>query len=641
MKRLLLGLLMLFTSVGLFACDQRFEPIDYKEVDTLGQFENYSQIQDYLDTFYEDLGYYRNTDEVGTSFTTTAMAMTTTAMMNTPEASMQDQEKSYSETNDQVAGVRESDRFLTDGDFIYILRDNEFVIIDPANLEIMDSYQYSDGWLSGMYKYGQFIVLIGSEYHYEWIDRPVTTSIDDASEESKDAPYYYGYMRYNYGTRVLVLDISDKENIEKSKELYFEGSSLIDSRMIGDDCFLILNNYASNFGYDDDSSFIPTYLDSAESDELITLPARNIYYMPNNLQSCSFLLLASFEIDSDEPAQVDAYLGSSYQIYMSLDNLYAIVYRNSINQETGYYQYQTFVLRFAIDDGKLVYEAMGSVAGSPLNQFSMDEYDGYFRIATTNTTYSQEGFTIDNALYIYDATSKGALEPVSVLPGLGKPGERIFAARFMGDQALIVTFVQTDPLYNIDLSDPENPQVIGELYEEGVSDYLHPIDEGLSLGVGRQAVTESGFTYFTGVKVALYDISEDDPINLETYLVEGEYSYSPVTYDHKAFVSYQLPDADYMLVAIPVYEWFNQFYRSSQSVYVFKVHFAGDLEYLTKLTHMPSEPVGPDNEYYYGYYDSIERTLMIENMIFTVSYSRIQKYDMDMDFTLVDSLVFE
>lgn len=659
MKRLLIGTFLLLMSAGLFACEARFTPIDYQEVESIGQFENYNQIRDYLDRFYEDRNVSRElTGSVDFLMTTTA-AMATMTTQNSPQAEADQAEKSYSESNDQVEGVKEADRILTDGDTIYIMTSQALLIVDPDTLTVVDSFRYiTDGYLLGMYKYQNYIVLLGSEYHYEWTDAPTTRPADttvpttitptgsvdgDEAEPETSIPYsyYVGYMRYRSGTRVMVLDISDKTDIVKTKELYFEGSSITDSRMIDNHVYLVMNNYAANFGYDAEAnSFIPAYYDSTSMDEIETMPARDIYYMPNNYQSWSFLQLASFAVDDDEAADVKAYLGSTYDIYMSLDNLYAIVNRYSINDVSGFYEYETFVIRFAVEDGQLVYQATGTVPGSPLNQFSMDEYDGIFRIATTDTKYSDTGFTIANALYLFDATSTDTMEQIGSLTGLGKPGERIFAARFSGTQALIVTFVQTDPLYKIDLSDPEHPEVVGELYEEGVSDYLHPLTEDLSLGVGRQAETVDGFTRFTGVKVALYDISADDPVNLETYLVEGEYSYSPVQYDHKAFVSYERDGDDFAYVAIPVYEWNQQYYQSSQSVYVFKAHYVGDLEYLTKLTHMSPTETEPDH-YYYSYYDSIERTLMIDNMIFTVSYSRIQKYDMDQDFVLVDSLVFE
>ncbi|MDC7243599.1 MAG: beta-propeller domain-containing protein, partial [Sphaerochaetaceae bacterium] len=172
--------------------------------------------------------------------------------------------------------------------------------------------------------------------------------------------------------------------------------------------------------------------------------------------------------------------------------------------------------------------------------------------------------------------------------------------------------------------------VVGELEEEGVSDYLHVITDDLLLGVGRQAETTAEWTSFTGVKVALYDTSGDDPVNLETYLVEGEYSYTNVIYDHKAFLSFTPTDADFTYVGIPVYEYYEDYYGFSQSLYLFKVYHSGDLELVTKLTHMETEDSGG-----YQYFDSIERAVIIENYVYTVSYSSIQMFDMNSEFSLL------
>jgi len=629
MKKLLIAFFALFVIVGLSACDQAttYEPLDYKEVEDVGNFENYAQLKDYLDQFYTENDSYR-TDYYFDSVAEGAMT-TTVATSAIPAYGAND--KSYSETNNQVEGVYEADRILTDGYFIYVLTSNQFVIVNADDMTITDTFQMDDNYVYGMYRYGNKIVLLSQEYHYIYDDSVSTKT-------GADGIYWdYYYVRFTYGARITVLDVTDRSDIQVSRSLYFEGSYLSESRMIDGYVYLVMNNYASNYGYNEDT-FVPEYLDSTVSDELIQLPAQNIFYMPNNYLSFGYLMLVSFSVDDSEPADVNAYLGSCYQIFMSQDNLYTIVYRYWYDEALMFYSYETMIIRFAIEDHKLVYKAIGSVDGQPLNQFSMDEYDGYFRIATTGYEYTETTWKITNKVSIFDATTEGTIEPVSELTGLGKPNERIYAVRFSGDFGYVVTFVNTDPLYKLDLSDPDNPAILGELYEEGVSDYLHEISDNLLLGVGRQAVTEGDWTHFTGVKVSLYDITGDDPINLETYLVEGEYSYSPVTYDHKAFTSYEPTGADFMYVAIPVYEYYADYWNSAQNVYVFKVMYSGDLEMLTKLTNMPDQE---SQEYYYWYYDSIERTVMIDNMIYTVSYSQIQKYDMDSDFAFVARTVFD
>ena len=201
---------------------------------------------------------------------------------------------------------------------------------------------------------------------------------------------------------------------------------------------------------------------------MITLPANRIFFMPDDGQSFSYLELVSFDVTDNKDINIKAYLGSSYQIYMSQNNLYTVVYRWNWDEDSRAGEYFTYVIRFEIIDHELTYKAIGKIDGYPLNQFSMDEYEGVFRIA--NTSYNYE-------FYLLDATSEDTMTQISVLEGLGKPGERIYAVRYTNETAYVVTFVNTDPLYKLDLSDPENPEIVGELYEEGVSDYLHNISD--------------------------------------------------------------------------------------------------------------------------------------------------------------------
>ena len=621
MRKLLSLLLFTLLSVTLFACTEQpnsILPIN----DEVGQFSDYDQLEQYLASFYEkrnnDYYYYRNVDSAlesdGPAMTT---MMTTTTMANPSSPSDEQSDPDYSKTNNQVDGVIEMDRVLTDGYYLYLVSEFKFTIVDAETLEIVYAYETDTNYLQGLYVYNDTVVVIGNEYSYE-----------DVSPEIYD--YYY---RYSYGVRVNVFNISDMENVTLSKTLYFENSYLVNSRMIEGQLYLIMDNYTINYGYLEDS-FVPKYIDSTISDDFTLIPADHIFFMPNDYERFGYLLLASVDVETDEAADVKAYLGSSYQIYMSLQNLYTIVYRYNYDVETETYTHETFILRFEIVEGKLVYQAMGKVSGSPLNQFSMDEYDGVFRIATTGYEYTATDWIVSNQLYLLDATTSGEMDLISTLSGLGKPGERIYAVRFSNEIAYVVTFVQTDPLYKLDLSDPTHPEILGELYEEGVSDYLHEIGPNLMVGIGRQAKTENGFTFFTGVKISLYDTSGNTPLTLETYLVEGTYSYTNVMWDHKAFVSFTPENADYTIIAVPIYEYFNHYYQYSQSMYVFKVYHSGDLELVSKLTHFDEE----DQNYWY--FDSIDRAVIINQYVYTISYTKIQMYDMLNGFEIVHSLEY-
>lgn len=586
-------------------------PHELPEATNVANFADYDQLLAYLSDFYDETesGTFRfkNYPFVGLFATETMMDGAT---VNETTTGMGD--RTHSEVNSQVEGVLEYDTVLTDGYHIYFTNWQHFFILDADTLEVEFDMTPENGYFTGMFLDGDRLVLLGSEYRYE-----ETKAEDDA---------YYWY-HYSYGVRIWVFDVADvsaETDPVLVKELYFDNSWLADARMVDGYVYLVMNNYVINYGFTEDS-FVPVYRDSTVGTEDILLPADHIYAMPNDNESFNYLLLASFSATDGEAARVDAYLGSSYQIYMSRNNLYSVVYRYWYDEATGNYDYNTYVIRFALaTDHTLVYQAIGIVEGSPLNQFSMDEHDGYFRIATTGYEYTPTSWTITNTLYVLDATSLDVMNLVGLLPNLGKPNERIYSCRFDGNEAFVVTFIQTDPMYWIDLSDPASPYVIDELYEEGVSDYLHIISDDLKLGIGRMAETVDGWTRFTGVKVELYQTAGTELVSLGSYLAEGQYSYTNVSWDHKAFMSYQPEGADFVYVSVPIYEYYENWSSSSQNLYVFKVYFSGTLEMVAKLSHMdPEISTG-----YYWYWDSIQRSLIIGSRIYTVSDSKIQMYDM-------------
>lgn len=632
MKKIIMLFIALFSSIVIISCSQKTTTEKIAPTgDNVGAFSSYEQLKDYLGEFYElnNNRYYMFGD---------AALESGAPEVNAPTDDSVDfgdqEERDHSTSNDQVEGVNEADTIITDGYFIYIVSGNKFFMIDAETLEITYTYEYLDGYFSGLYLHEDKVVLLGSYYAY--LDMPTsddsnTEPADDSGEDNDYYIYPIYYYRYVYGTMITVLDVSDSSNVEVVRELKFDSSYLTTSRMIDGYLYLVLNNYSIRYYYDEET-FIPKYYDSVVSDEMIDLPASSIYFIPNNAEEFSYLMLASFDVTDNDEAKVKAYLGSTYQTYMSADNLYATVYKYQYIEQTNTYENYVFILRFELEDHELSYKALGQVDGSPLNQFSMDEYDGVFRIAVTGYEYTNQETIITNTLYLLDATSDDEMTEISKLTGLGKPGERIYAVRFSEENAYVVTFVSVDPLYKLDLSDPENPEILGEWYEDGVSDYLHEITDNLMIGVGRQAETDKyGWTNFTGVKISLYETSADTVVNLETYFVEGEYSYSSVGWNHKAFIYFTPEGEDFTYIGIPISVYSENYYRYSQMMYVFKVHHSGDLELVAQLQH--TDEVN-------NYFDTIEKAVMIENYIYTLSYSQIQVFNMDDEFNFVDSVVF-
>lgn len=588
---------------------------DLPNVEDVDNFSSYDDLKAYLETIYEEtgLGDYRMKN-YSVMYAMTEDSVNSQLEGNTATGG---NDRDHSETNNQVEGVEEYDTVQTDGYHIYLASWSHFYILNADTLAIEYEYTVENGNMTGLFLEGDHVVLLGYESTYE---------------ESKRGEDYYYYYHYTYGVTVTVFDVSEvSDTVDPTieKEMFFDNSYLTDARMINGYVYLVMNNYMINYGFDGDA-FVPIYRDSTVSTDDITLPAENIYVMPNDNMTINYLLIASFNVEDSEPAQVDAYIGSTYEIYMSLFNLYTVMYRYYYDTVTNFYDYSTYVLRFQIaPDHTLKYQAMGIIQGSPLNQFSMDEYQGYFRIATTGYEYSPTVWNVTNSVFILSATSTGEMEKAGELTGLGKPLEHIYSCRFDGNYGYVVTFYTTDPMYKLDLSNPHDPKIEDELFEEGVSDYLHLIGDDLILGVGREAATVSGMTRFVGVKIELY--RKEGMVSIEKYIAEGEYSYTNVAWDHKTFMSYTPEDADFTYVTVPVSEYYGNWSQCSQNLYVFKVYFSGDLELVTKLSHIDEE----DQQSNYWYYDSIDRSIIIGTHIYTISNAKIEMFDMANEFEFV------
>ncbi|MEK6872367.1 MAG: beta-propeller domain-containing protein, partial [Nanoarchaeota archaeon] len=278
----------------------------------------------------------------------------------------------------------------------------------------------------------------------------------------------------------------------------------------------------------------------------------------------------------------------------------------------------TIIHRIEIDDGEINHQAQGEVPGVPLNQFSMDEYNGFLRIATT--TGQSWSIASLNHLYILDEDLKiaGSVEDLA-------QGERIYATRFLGDKAYMVTFRQVDPLYAIDVTDPENPFVVGYLKITGYSSYLHPYDKDHIIGVGMEASQEGRVQ---GLKIALFDITDmENPKQLSSFDFTQlnpniqSYSYSEALNDHKAF----LFSKEKELLIIPInynaYDTknYNQI-ENWQGAYVFKINLQDGIKPQGKISH------NEDNQ---DWQHMIRRSLYIDDTLYTISLQKIRANALD------------
>ena len=242
-------------------------------------------------------------------------------------------------------------------------------------------------------------------------------------------------------------------------------------------------------------------------------------FRPASHSGIDLLTVLTIDMSKGLPAvDSDAMMAGGQTVYASPQALYVATPSDE----------RTLLHKFAASEPDATsYRASGQVEGTLLNQFSLSEHDGVLRAATT-VGAGPEGESRVTTL----AERSGALVQLGQVGGLGK-GERIYAVRFLGDVGYVVTFRQVDPLYTLDLSDVRNPRMVGELKIRGYSAYLHPLGDGLLLGVGQDA-SERGTTL--GTQVSLFDVSKPArPARLHAWNVPGGAS-SEAEWDHHAFL---------------------------------------------------------------------------------------------------------
>ncbi len=260
----------------------------------------------------------------------------------------------------------------------------------------------------------------------------------------------------------------------------------------------------------------------------------------------------------------------------------------------------TLVHAFSLSGTSADYEASGEVAGWLLNQFSMSALDGNLRVATTENADDFGSASSSSVRVLHRDGSK--LVESGAVTGLGK-GERIFAVRFVGPLAYVVTFRQTDPLYVIDLNDATHPVQVGELKIPGYSAYLHPIDDGFLLGIG-QAASDNGMTQ--GTKLSLFDV-RDPAAPKELAKLDLANGYSQAEYDAHAFLWW--PETRQVVVPIMDYSMNN----AGSAAEVIAVG-TDSLSAQGRVTPEPNMNGGAQ----------IVRSLVVSGELVTVSYTGVQ-----------------
>jgi inhibitor of cysteine peptidase len=538
------------------------------------------------------------------------------------EKSSSESANDVSETNVQVQGVDEADIIKSDGKHIYQAEQNSVRIIEAGSggkMKLLSTITYDQSFSPyQLFLDDQKLVVIGYQYHD--FPRPY----DEVAKDSKIAPMMQS-------TKVIVYNMKNPAKPAVIRELELEGS-YVSARKVEGVVYLITSHYPDFWLLDDNREIDirPKYSDTASGPNKKTISYDDIKYFPESREP-NYTMIAAFDLDQPKKeAAITTYLGSGNQVYMSKDNLYLAIsnYTGQRLEERGIVAPDTDIHKFSVEGMKVEFNSTASVPGMVLNQFSMDEHNGHFRLVTTKGYAWDETRPSANHLYILDENLKlsGKIE------GLAR-GERIYSARFMGDRIYMVTFKETDPLFVIEASDPANPKVLGELKIPGFSNYLHPYDENHIIGFGQDTklVAEKGSNsgprvITNGVKISMFDVSDmSNPKEKFTEIIGGMGTHSPLNYDHKAL----LFNKNKNLFAFPITVYRNSEKNEYEQIFEFQGAFiynidpANGFKLKSKITHITGQmPV------YEEWNSSIQRLLYIGDTLYALSPAKITSHDL-------------
>ena len=537
--------------------------------------------------------------------------------------------KEHSTTNIQVENVDEADITKTDGDYIYSLSGSDVVITnvqDPSNIKIDSKIQSEEDYNpEDLILYNDKLVVISTKY------------------------IKYGQSN----TLVSVYDVTKKDEPKLVKscmlpEKYYTSRS-IDGKL------LVI---ASGKLREEDNKVVTYYEEDNSKKEIGLENIKRLKRLISNDQT----LIATINLQSTDNVKVNSYLFNVENAYISEKNMYLLNELHSnensgfekrvknlfgikgvigffnyiLNEDYNEYDDYTNIYKFSIqEDGDIEYLAKNKVRGTTINQFSLDEYNENLRVGL-ETSDGSKVVVLDNKL-----NKIGETECLS-------KGEKMYSTRFLGEKAYMVTYKNTDPLYVIDLSNPNEPKVLGKLKIPGYSTYLHPYDEHHLIGIGMQTketiyrdsqgrVTSTS-ARITGMKMALFDVSDvNNPKQISQTIIGDSRTTSAILTNHKAL----LFSKEKGILAIPVnsypsdfevesfsddisklvsqYTNYNKNY-TAEGYAVYNINLTDGFNLKGIINHERIKTSG----YRYGYSGKLLRGLWIEDNLYTVSEKMIK-----------------
>lgn len=437
----------------------------------------------------------------------------------TPEASVENSkntESSYSKTNTRTENVDEGDIVKTDGRYLYVVKEegNGIGIVDTEGNKLEQITEITlegEFCISEIYVENSYLIILGTESEeiYPAGDAIYRTEYEYAVESVCD-------------TKSIVYDISDKRQPKEIGKCLQSGG--YSTSRLNNGYLYVFSQYSVNNPEEErKEQYIPCVNEELLSLDKICMPDTD--FIERN-----YTVITAIDIQNpSETTDSIGILSDQGLCYASAENIY--LYETIWEEDGGR---TTEIRKFSYGEGKLTGVAKTRVNGYLNDSFSIDEYNGYLRLVTT----------VDrtNAVYVLDEK----LEETGKIENLAKD-ERIYSARFMGDIGYFVTYRETEPLFSVDLSDPANPKIIGELKIPGFSEYLHPYGDGLLLGIGME--DDGNDEKDRRVKLSMFDISDPSNVKEIDKIVLKDSYYSTAFEDYKSV----LADAEKNLIGFFTY----------------------------------------------------------------------------------------
>lgn len=556
----------------------------------------------------------------------------------------------HSGTNDQIAGVEEADLVQTDGQFLYLLSGGELVIVEAGELSISSRTRLV-GTPLVQFLHGDRLTVVSRKDAEPGLDSRSRTDFWSLSNWSSQP---------RNRIVVSVFDVSDRSQPRLANETVLDGEFVQARSIGDQDYIIVRNVADWSWAYTEWFSprfertetgityegYTAKQFDwSYETWEeyrtrLLSGPDVVDYVLPGiyrpavaptpgsepervgrlsdpeeiprafveasvdpwsnatTWDATKMVTVVQIDAGAVEPRLVDVesvFTTYDHDVFVSAEHVY-VTSTDSVRDGLTLRSSFTNLFQIRLRPEGVELTATGQVAGRVLNQFSMDEFAGYFRIATTHSGWTAGTFSMNTAVFVLDTVGP-TLDVVGQLANLA-PGETLMSARFLGDRAYVVTYRMVDPLFVIDLSDPTSPTVLGELKIPGFSQYLHPIGNDQVIGIGRNG---GGFWSRGALQVSVFDVSDDHhPEALSQWLDTsgGEWGGVPLEnnpfnlqLDHHA-VSY-FPES--RILAVPVWHWQSRWSVANTdisatrfqpySLKVLQIDDAGGLHLLGEIAH--------------------------------------------------------